>query len=275
MVFPDQRRLFTSAQVCRACGISRTSLFRLEEIGFLTPYSVNPDTGYRYYDLQNITAVGQFQKMQEIGLSKKEIVELYLEQIDDKEFLKKHRQKLYMMQRFLDEYEVRHDHDRVSSGAIATLPAVTCYCSDYTAYSMQEAIKHNYLTHEKCVQEGFRLLGSKPVFAVIDNGAVWDDLAVSGIHYTICIPISPDTTPGPDIRIFPETRVFSRIIFGDYSVLPQCIEPFRKEMSKRKLTPSGPPRVIMYVGAYAGAHYKPEDYCYECAIPVSDTGERD
>ena len=100
MIFTDQRRLFTSAQVCRACGISRTSLFRLEEIGFLTPYSVNPDTGYRYYDLQNITAVGQFQKMQEIGLSKKEIVDLYLEQIDSEEFLKTQRQKLNMMQRF-------------------------------------------------------------------------------------------------------------------------------------------------------------------------------
>ena len=103
MIFTDQRRLFTSLQVCRACGISRTSLFRLEEIGFLTPYSVNPDTGYRYYDLQNITAVGQFQKMQEIGLSKKDIVDLYLERMDSEEFLKTQRQKLNMMQRFLDD----------------------------------------------------------------------------------------------------------------------------------------------------------------------------
>ena len=44
----------------------------------------------------------------------------------------------------------------------------------------------------------------------------------------------------------------------------------RKEMSEKNLTPSGPPRVIMHVGAYAGAHYKPEDYCYEVAVPVSD-----
>ena len=115
MIFTDQRRLFTSLQVCRACGISRTSLFRLEEIGFLTPYSVNPDTGYRYYDLQNITAVGQFQRMQEIGLSKKEIVDVYLEQIDSEEFLKIQRQKLNLMQRFLDEYEIRHNHDQVRS----------------------------------------------------------------------------------------------------------------------------------------------------------------
>ncbi len=106
------------------------------------------------------------------------------------------------------------------------------------------------------------------MFAVIDNGAVWEDLAVSGVHYTICIPISPDTASGSDIRIFPETRVFSRIIFGDYSVVPMNIEAFRKEMSERKITPSGPPRVVMHVGAYTGAHYKPEDYCYECVVPI-------
>ncbi len=268
MNFTDQRRLFTSAEVCHACGISRTSLFRLEEIGFLTPYSVNPETGYRYYDLQNITAVGQFQRMQEIGLSKKEIVDIYLEQIDSGEFLKTQHQKLNMMQRFLDEYEVRHYHDQVLSGAIVTLPAVTCYCSDYTAYSVPEAVKHNYLTHEKCVEKGYRLLGSEPVFAVIDSGAVWEDLAVSGVRYTICIPISPDTTPGDDIRIFPETQVFSHIIFGDYSIVPMNIETLRKEMREKNLTPSGPPRVVMHVGAYAGAHYKPEDYCYELAVPI-------
>ena len=48
------------------------------------------------------------------------------------------------------------------------------------------------------------------------------------------------------------------------------IETFRKEMSEKNLTPSGPPRIVMHVGAYAGAHYKPEDYCYEFAVPVSD-----
>ncbi|MCR5024606.1 MAG: MerR family transcriptional regulator [Lachnospiraceae bacterium] len=269
MIFTDQRRLFTSAEVCRACGISRTSLFRLEEIGFLSPYSVNPETGYRYYDLQNITAVGQFQRMQKIGLSKKEIVDVYLEQIDSKEFLKTQRQKLNMMKRFLDEYEYLHDHNRIHSGAFVTFPAVTCYCSDFTAYSTEEAVKHNYIIHERCAREGYQLLGSEPLFAVIDKDAVWENLSVSGVHYTICIPVSPDTAPDPNIRSFPETHGFSGIVFGDYSVIPEYSETIRKEIGKRNLKPSGSPRIIMHIGAYAGKHYNPDDFCYEFVIPIT------
>ena len=50
------RALFSIKEMSNICGISRTSLLRLEEDGFLTPYHVNHETGYRYYDLLNVTA---------------------------------------------------------------------------------------------------------------------------------------------------------------------------------------------------------------------------
>ncbi len=120
MGFTDKRQLFTSAEVCHTCGISKTSLFRLEECGFLKPYYVNPDTGYRYYDLQNITTVGQFQRMQEFGLSKKEITDVYYNRVDSAEFLKIQRQKLSRMQKFLDEYECYNTHNSNNSGSFPT-----------------------------------------------------------------------------------------------------------------------------------------------------------
>ncbi|MCR5301781.1 MAG: MerR family transcriptional regulator [Lachnospiraceae bacterium] len=269
MIFAEKRRLFTSAEVCRACGISRTSLFRLEEIGFLTPYRVNSNTGYRYYDLKNITAIGQFQKMQNVGLSKKEIVDVYFERTDSEEFIRSHRQKLELMQRFLDEYEYHHDHDRRVSGSVVKLPAQKCFCSECTFYSMEEAVKHNYLIHEKCVEKGYQLLGSEPLFAVIDKGTVWKDAAVSGISYIFCVPVAPDTPSDPDIRFFPETLAFSIIFFGNYSVIPTLGDKLRAEIEGRNLSPSGPARIIMHIGAYAGAHYKAEDYCYEYAVPIN------
>ena len=63
MELPENRALFSIKEMCEICGISRASLLRLEEDGFLLPYRVNPDTGYRYYDMQNVTAVGQYQRM--------------------------------------------------------------------------------------------------------------------------------------------------------------------------------------------------------------------
>ena len=235
MIFPDKRRLFTSAEVCHACGISRTSLFRLEEIGFLKPYRINPDTGYRYYDLQNITAVGQFQRLQGIGLSKKEIVDVYHERVNSEDFLQEQRRRLNAMQRFLDKYELCHSQEKKLSRSYTTIPAVTCYCEDIIAYSPEEAAKLNYLTHLKCVENCYQLLGSEPLFGIFDDPDAWTDSSVSVIHYTLCIPVIPNTTPSSQIRRFDEVQCFSIVGFGDYSVFPVLWEILWDEVDKRKL----------------------------------------
>ena len=126
MELPENRTLFSIKQMSEICGISRASLLRLEEDGFLLPYRVNPETGYRYYDMQNVTAVGQYQRMQTIGLSRKEIADLYYERIDSAAFIAELRQTLARLQRFLNEYEMRHDRSKSFSVFYTTLPAVTC-----------------------------------------------------------------------------------------------------------------------------------------------------
>ncbi len=269
MIISDNRKLFTSAEVCHVCGISKTSLFRLEEFGFLKPYYVNPDTGYRYYDLQNITAVGQFQRMQGIGLSKKEIVDVYLNRVDNADFLKTQRQKLNKMQRFLDEYECRITRSN-SSESFVSLSAVKCYCTRITAFSIEEAAKLDYLAHEKCAEEGYKLLGSEPLFGIIEDRYALSNAQISGLDYTFCIPVSPDTEMDTHIRFFQETSGFSLLGFGDFSVIPDFEKRFWKEVDKRKMTASEPPRFIMHVGSYAGTQYKPDDYCYEYVLPIKN-----
>lgn len=270
MVIRDNRKLFSSAEVCNTCGISKTSLFRLEECGFLKPYHVNPDTGYRYYDLQNITAVGQFQRMQKIGLSKKEITDVYYNRVDCAEFLKAQRMKLSRMQRFLDEYECQLTHSSNDSGSFVSLAAVTCYCTKITAFSLEEAAKLDYLAHEKCVEDGYKLLGSEPLFGIMEDRNALANCRISGAEYTLCIPVFPDTDKTEYIHHFPETHGFSVVGFGDFSVIAKLEKHFWEEVDRRNLSPSEPARFIMHVGSYAGTHYKPDDYCYEYVLPIND-----
>ncbi|XME02248.1 MerR family transcriptional regulator [Lachnospiraceae bacterium C1.1] len=268
MAFFANKKLFTSSEVCHACGISKTSLFRLEECGFLKPYYVNPDTGYRYYNLQNITAVGQYQMMQEIGLSKKEITDVFHNRVDGAEFLRTQRQRLARMQRFLDEYESRIDHKKNNSGSFVTLSAVTCYCTRVTAHSLKEAAKLDYLAHEKCVDMGYKMHGSEPLFGIIEDRSALSNAETFGLSYTFCIPLAPDTELSSNIRYFPETPGFSLRGFGDFSVISKLEESFWNEVDKRNLSSSEPARFIMHIGSYAGAHYKPDDYCYEYVLPI-------
>ena len=40
MKYPEERYLFTIREAARACGVGRTTLLRMEECGFLTPYHI-------------------------------------------------------------------------------------------------------------------------------------------------------------------------------------------------------------------------------------------
>ncbi len=270
MVFPDNRRLFTIKEMTQACGVSRTTLIRMEEDGFLKPYRVDPGSGYRYYDLQNVTAVGQYQRLQETGLSRKEIADLYYERVDSREFVKAQRQKLSRLQRFLDEYELRHDRSKDFSVSYATLPAVTCYCTEVTVRSPQEVATLSFLAHERCVEAGYQMLGSEPLFGIPQEQRPRMDYDGTDYHSTFCIPVVPGSGPDRQLRFFPAAEALSILGFGDFSIVPKLWDRLWAEVDARGLETSAPARFIALVGPYTGAHYKPEDFCYECVVPIRE-----
>ncbi len=273
MVFPEKIKLFTIKEVAQACGISRSTLLRMEEDGFLTPHRVDPNTGYRYYDLQNVTAVGQYQRLQEAGLSRKEIADLYYERVDSRKFLEEQRQKLSRLQRFLDEYELRHDRAKAFSISYVTLPAVTCYSTEITASCPEEMATLSFLAHEKCVAEGYRMLGSEPLFGIPQEPFARMEYAGTEHHSTLCIPVVPDPKPGQPLRFFPATEALSILGFGRYSIVPDLWDRLWTDLDARGLEASEPGRFIALVAPYAGAHYKPEDYCYQCVVPIKSRSD--
>ena len=270
MKLPENRAQFSIKEMTEICGISRASLLRLEEDGFLTPYRVNPETGYRYYDLQNVAAVGQYQRMQTIGLSRKEIADLYYERVDSAAFLAELRQKLARLQRFVAEYEARHDKTKDLSASYVTLPEVTCYCTVVDGTSYKDVAVKAYLAHEKCVAEGYKMRGSEPLMAVYDGAGTCGELLASPYKGTLCIPVANDPAGDPNLRRFPSTEALSIIGFGSYDIIGELCKRLFEDIEKRDLTPSGPPRVISHVAPYAGQHFKTADYCTECVIPVKE-----
>ena len=269
MILPKSRKLFTISEVSKACGVSRTSLIRMEEDGFLTPYRVDPDTGYRYYDMQNVASVGQYQRLQELGISRKEIADIYYERVDAREFVEEQRRRLGRLQRFLDEYELRHDCSKNHLFSYLTLPAVDCFCEEIVSSSLEQSATLAYLAHENCMKAGYRLLGSEPMFAVA-SGDLYDiDIPVNS-RFTACIPVIPDKEDDPNIRHFPATEAFSVLVFGNYDAMDSLWELLAAEAARRGIKSSGPARLIALVAPYTGAHYKPDDFCCECVIPISE-----
>ncbi len=64
--------LFPITQAADACGLSRSTLMRMEEKGLLTPAYIAPKSKRRYYDNHNISRILQIQQFQSMGFDAEE-----------------------------------------------------------------------------------------------------------------------------------------------------------------------------------------------------------
>ncbi len=270
MKFPKKRQEFTVSEVSKACGVSRTTLIRMEESGFLKPYRIDPYSGYRYYDAQNVAAIGQYQWMQSIGLSRKEITDLYYGKKDKAEFVREQRERLREMQQFIDEFEIRSDHSKNLSMSFIDIPEKAYYCTYIEAGSVEECATKCFIEHEKCIRAGYRMLGNEPPFGYFEDYREVFHIEEKGYSNLMCIPVMPGPKDDPNIRIFPATKAYSIVGFGYMSNILTLWNKLMDGAKAQRIIPSGPARVYALVAPYTGTHFKEEDFCFECVIPVMD-----
>lgn len=268
MIYPENRREFTVKELARACGSSRSSLIRMEEEGFLKPYRINPETNYRYYDADNAAQVGQYQMLQALGLTRREMVDYYYGRIDRKAFLAEQRERLDRMQRRLEEMEILEEKPKEPVFSFVDLPELTCWCATMTVSSVMESATLTYDAYGQCIEEGYRIIGSEPLFAMRSNEG--RDMSLP-YELTACIPVMPPKSPDAKLMHFPATRAFSLLISGDYSIISSIYPRFWQEVETRGIKPTGRLRSIALVAAYSGEHIKPENYVYRIVVPVGDT----
>lgn len=272
MKYPENRYTFSISEAARACGVSRATILRMEECGFLTPYQVDSDTGYRYYDSQNIAQIGQYQLLQELGLTRKEITDVYFQNIDTNKFLATQKQRLVKLQRLVNVLEMRCTHVNNYKASVIELPEITCYCKTYKGTTVSEAETLAYVTHQTAVKEGYHLLGSEPMFIDMENSVInfYNNENLQS-EINLCIPIVPNGIPDPNVKTFPACHVFSMLGYGNYFSLLEFANKFKEELNSRKINPIGFARIIMHVATYVGAHISPDDFCFEYVIPVEST----
>ena len=268
MKYPEERKLFTIKEVAKTCGVSRTTLIRMEECGFLKPYKIDPQTGYRYSDANNITSIGQYLLLQNLGLSRSEISDVYYQRVDLIEFYQNQRAKLARLTRLLNEMERRVDHSKNYTTSFTNLPELTCYCVDLDPMSVENMETASYDGYGQCIKNGLHIQVTEPLFVIRNDNWNINLPLQEKYDMTFCIPVSDSVDSDPHLRVFPATRAFTMISFGDYSILPLICKKIWNEIEKHNLTPTGPIRINALMAPCVGIHIKPDDFCYEVIVPI-------
>lgn len=260
--------LFSIRQAARACSLSRSSLIRLEEKGLLTPACTDPDSGYRYYDNNNIARILQIQKFQWMGFRPEEIISYYESGGKAEGFLASLEQRLSVLQQQIAEMRLRSHDIPDKSLSISEIPETVCCVRRFQGNSGQDKYHALYDFFHECVEKGIAL-APKPFFLVNERTDYLEgEISPTPHDFYTCIPILPEHAPEDAVTI-PACTALSLLYYGSYDNLNEAYLYLGEQVHKRELTPAGYIRIIGLVAPYVGKEIDPERYCSQLVLPVT------
>ena len=140
----DTKKFFQITEAAHACGVSRSTLMRLEEKGLLAPAYIAPESGRRYYDNHNVSRIMQIEKLKAMGLSAEEIAGYFACGGEVSKPLAVLEKRLHDLQRSVEELRLRSAEELSISVQIMRLPAVTCLMRQCTGRTVADKYADMY-----------------------------------------------------------------------------------------------------------------------------------
>ena len=186
----EDEKLYTVNEVANICGVSRSTLLRMEEAGFETPREIDPKTGYRYYDAMSVLKIQRYLSLKRLGLSQQDIIDYYNGSMDKASFLAEIRERLDIAQRCVDVFTASFTERESISFSFYNTPETTCYFFPCPIPHIKEQVDYNYREIKKMYDMGFKPYPSTPMFcAVPDLDHVYDGADPADYVFRFAIPI--------------------------------------------------------------------------------------
>lgn len=261
--------LYPITEAAHACGLSRSTLLRLESRGLLTPAYTSPDSGRRYYDNYNIARILQIEMLHSMGLSTQDIIAYFATGGDASGQLRIMEMRLHELQRSVEALRIRAEPSGQPCVQIVTLPAVTCCTRRLTAVDTAEAGAAMHKFYGECVRRGC-VIAQEPLFCVLERTDYLNSTPDTGPQtFTLCVPIRPDKAP-KDAVFFPACTALSVLYYGGQHERAAAWLTLGREAKERGVKIAGHPRAIDIVSSYTGQEIKQQRYCTRLALPITE-----
>ena len=265
----ETRELFQINEAAKACGLSRSTLLRMEDKGLLTPAYTSPESGRRYYDNHNVARIMQIEKFRAMGLNTEQIMEYFLRGGEASGMLKVLESRLHDLKRSVEEMRLRAMKASGVSVQIMTLPAVTCCMRRYMGHTIADKYNAMYELYSECIKKGY-VLSDEPLMSISNRHDYLEGYIGSEPYpIDVCVPLRADMAPADAVTL-PECRALSVLYYGDYSGVDEAWLTLGREAKARGLEPAAAPRVLGIVAPYTGREIDTRRYCSRFVLPVKE-----
>ncbi len=265
-----KKDLFTINQIVRCCGVSRSTILRLEDRGLLQPAFVDENTGYRYYDNFNASLILQVRLFLDLGLSYDDVALYYRSNGSSPELLERTEAKYRIFKRAYEEMKLRMDKREEITFEFLTLPQYVCYTRECRGTTVQDRYQAMVDLCNEAMAKGCRPLYSEPLFGIAKRTDYLEEkFAEQESDFICCIPLEPDCAPKEAV-VLPSCRAFSCLFYGGYERRPEAFNLLGRKIRELGLKPTGYVRMLGLVAPYTGKSIPRENYVSRLAVPVEE-----
>ena len=263
----NKKALFQITEAAHACGLSRSTLLRMEEKGLLTPACIAAESGRRYYDNHNVARIMQIEKLKAMGLGTEEIAGYFARGGEVTDLLSVLERRQREIDRGVEELRLRAGESGGMSIQIMTLPAVTCCTRRCEGHTIAEKYNAMYDFYGQCVRRGYRL-SDEPMFTISERRDYLDGyIGDAPYPYQVCVPVRTESAPAEAVTL-PECRALSVLYYGGYDGVDEAFLTLGREVKARGMKPTGFVRVMGIVAPSTGREIAAQRYCSRLVLPV-------
>lgn len=223
----NKKDRFSTFQIAKACGISRSSILRLEQEGFISPSFTEPSTGKRFYSFSDVARVIQVMTLRNFGLEK-EIIHRFFNKHEDYQIcLDVLQERLDNLTRIIRVVKIWQNASEDFHTLRMKVGALRCYAKKRE--NGEPLFEFLASTFEEVIKKGLEINISKTPFLQF--------FAVPGTaSYEIyaCIPVLEEARN--NVIQMPSCRAIAIQWRGNAKDQPDMMKQIRQEAAKHGMT---------------------------------------
>lgn len=261
------KKLFTIGQVCKCCGISRSTILRMENRDLLSPARIDENTGYRYYDIYNVSKVLHVQMFLNMGLTYDDAYSYFSSLGNSPEILDTLEKRLTLVTRAYEEMKLRMDNKQHLKLEIITLPELVCYQKKFNGKTWDEKYRDMFDLFGEIIEKGYRPLISERIFTISKYNGGQEEEGEN--TYIGCVPLEPSCADA-DTVIHPSCTAVSMLCYGNEKTTNKAHAELDKRILTLGLKPKGYKLGMGIVSGYTGKEFSQENYVSRIIVPIED-----
>lgn len=243
--------------------------------GLLSPAFVDENTGYRYYDNNNVTKILHIQMFLSMGLTYDDAYLYYASDGKSPEILSALESRIALLKQTYSEMKLRIDDKSHLSTKIIQLPEYVCYQKEYIGSSFFDKYHDMYNLFGEAVKKGYKPLISKRLFIINTRNNLWENEDKNPeCNYICCIPLDPSCADENTV-FYPSCLAFSILYYGGYNAINKAYEEFSRQICALGLKPTDYPRIIGIVNGYTSEEFAQKNYVSRLVVPIEDLSDKE